>query len=220
MVEATERSQEYATRPCYPELVAVVIAGAGHVVTEVAFSASIARMYNALACFFFLIYLVWRASNSKNVLRTWGMRVDNLCPALCAQLGFMVVGALFLLGYGLAARSVSIPRTFWLTLGLYPLWGTAQQFGLQNLLAKNLRELVPNGVALAFVSAILFGAAHYPRGSLVLLAFFAGFFFTLIYRGFPNLWAVGLAHGILGALALYIALGEDPFARTLQLIVR
>ena len=96
------------------------------------------------------------------------------------------------------------------------MWGTAQQFGLQNLVAKNLSGLLPNRLALALVSALLFGAAHCPRGPLMLLAFSAGLFFTLIYRRFPNLWAVGIAHGILGALAFYIVLGEDPGARVLQ----
>ena len=38
----------------------------------------------------------------------------------------------------------------------------------------------------------------------------AGFFFTLIYRRHPNLWAVGILHGFLGALAYYLVLGEDP----------
>jgi len=41
-------------------------------------------------------------------------------------------------------------------------------------------------------------------------------FFTPIYRRFPNLWAVGLAHGLLGALAFYLVLGEDPGADILQ----
>ena len=63
---------------------------------------------------------------------------------------------------------------------------------------------------LALVSAGLFALAHYPRLDLVALTFAVGFFLTLIYRRFPNLWAVGIVHGVLGSLAFYVLLREDP----------
>jgi membrane protease YdiL (CAAX protease family) len=47
----------------------------------------------------------------------------------------------------------------------------------------------------------------------------AGFFFTAIYRRVPNLWAVGLVHGILGSLAIYFVSGEDPGAGLWNLVV-
>jgi hypothetical protein len=148
------------------------------------------------------------------------MRLDNLPRALAAQLGFAAVGAAVLLGWGRAVGTVSIPSTFWLALALYPVWGTAQQFALQNLVARNLRGMLPDGLPVALVSAALFGAAHYPRLELTLLTFLAGFFFTWIYRRLPNLWAVGIAHGLLGALAFYIVLGEDPGAKILEWLSR
>jgi membrane protease YdiL (CAAX protease family) len=192
--------------------------GALHVLTEVGFSESTAHWYNAAVAPLVIGYLLWRGRRSRGVLRAWGMRRDNFRPALRAQLGFAAAGALALIGYGLATDSLFLPRSFWFTVALYPLWGTAQQFALQNLIARNLTGWLSRPVAVAAVAAVLFAAAHYPRLELVLLTLVAGFFLTLVYRRRPNLWAVGIVHGILGSLAVYIVLREDPGAALLKMI--
>ena len=71
-------------------------------------------------------------------------------------------------------------------------------------------------VVLALVASLLFCGAHFPRLPLVALTFVAGFFFTLLYRREPNIWAVGIVHGLLGALFFYVVLQEDPGALVLQ----
>ena len=73
---------------------------------------------------------------------------------------------------------------------------------------------------LAFVAALLFSLSHIPRLPLSALALIGGFFFTLIYQRHPNLWAVGIVHGILAGLAFYILLQEDPGARIIQFLMR
>ena len=37
-----------------------------------------------------------------------------------------------------------------------------------------------------------------------------GFWLTLVYRRVPNLWAGGIAHGLLGSVAIHLVLREDP----------
>ena len=211
---------EYGSRPCYPELITVIAVGGLHVGTEIAFSLTVARAYNAVAATTIGVYLVWRWCVTKDAVRVWGFRRDNFWKSLRTQLALAAPAAASLYGLGMFIGSVPLPRAFWLTVALYPLWGIAQQFALQNMIAKNLRELVPNDFARALISASLFGLSHYPRISLVLLAFFAGFCFTLIYQRYPNLWAVGFAHGLLGAMAFYIILQEDPGARILDYLDR
>jgi len=214
----TDRADTYADRPCYGELVAVVLTGAVHVLSELWLSATISRLFNAGASIVFLAYVVWRVRRTEGVLRAWGMRRDNLRPALLAQMGFTVVGALALVGVGAVWGSLRVPATFWLTLALYPVWSVAQQFALQNLVARNLAGVVRNPVALAVSASALFAASHYPEVELVLLTVVAGVFFTLIYRRFPNLWAVGIAHAILGSLAVHLVLEQDPGAAILQFL--
>ena len=97
-------------------------------------------------------------------------------------------------------------------MALYPVWGIAQQFALQNLIANNLSGFISKPLGIAVLAATLFALSHYPRLELVALTFVAGVFFTLIYRKNPNLWAVGIAHGLLGSMAFYIVLQEDPGA--------
>ena len=213
------KSNGYLTRPCYGELVAIILVGLVHVLMEIELSESIALFYSAGISIAFVGYLVWRAMRTTGVLRIWGMRRDNFWPALRAQLAFVVVGAIILVGIGVASGALALPRTFWITLALYPIWGVAQQFALQNLIARNLMGVLSNPLAIAVAASTLFGMSHYPQIDLVLLTLVAGVFFTLIYRRFPNLWAVGIAHGVLGSLAVDIVLKKDPGAAILGYIM-
>ena len=205
-----EAPPEYTQRPCYPELVAIVCAGLLHVVAEIALSELAARTFNIFVSVCFLIYLIWRARTSSGAVQAWGMRRGNFCPALRAQLSFGAVGAVAIVVFGLATDSLNLPWSFWMTVALYPVWGIAQQFALQNLIARNLTAVLSHPVAIAGASAVVFSAAHYPRADLMVLTLISGFFFTLIYRRVPNLWAVGIVHGLLGSLAVYVILHEDP----------
>jgi membrane protease YdiL (CAAX protease family) len=209
-------SSGWKTPPCYPELALVAAAGAAHVVIELVLSAAVARIYNVTVSVAFLGYVVWRLARTPGAARIWGMRLDNLSSALRAHLTFAAVAALGFVGYGLIFDCLHLPLSFWLTVGIYPVWGIAQQFALQNLLARHLIPVLRHPAAVALVAALLFSAAHYPQLQLVALTFVAGFFFTLVYLRHPNLWAVGFAHGILGSLAFYIVLGEDPGAEILR----
>jgi membrane protease YdiL (CAAX protease family) len=216
---APDTPRDYAGHPCRAELVAVGIAGLLHVATEIAVSEAAALVYNAAVSLGFASYLVWRALRSEGVLRAWGMRLDNFRTALLAQLGFGAVGIVALVAYGAATHSLDLPASFWMTLALYPVWGTAQQFALQNLVARNLDGRVSAPLGVAVVAAALFAMAHFPRVELMVLTFVAGACFTLIYRRVPNLWAVGIVHGILGSLAVYIVLGEDPGRAMIDLVL-
>ncbi len=202
-------------RPCYGELAAIVLAGTGHVLAELLVSPAMGNFYNIGASIVFVGYLVWRLRRTPEILGTWGMRRDNFRPALRAQLVFGAAAGLVLIGVGAALGPLSLPWTFWVTLGLYPAWGVGQQFALQNLLARNIAGFISGPTRVAVVSSALFGVSHYPRIELVVLTFVAGIFFTLIYRKFPNLWAVGIVHGVLGSLAMYLVLKEDPSAMIL-----
>jgi membrane protease YdiL (CAAX protease family) len=207
----------YATRPCYGELGAIFLVGLVHILVEVGFSDLAARAYNAGVSVAFLVYVVWRIRRTSGVLRIWGLRRDNFFSAVRAQLWFVAVAVLALVAFAVVSKLPALAGTFWLTIALYPVWGVAQQFALQNLIAKNLAGILSKPLGLAVGSATLFAISHYPRFELVALTFVAGIFLTLIYRKFPNLWAVGIVHGLLGSLAFYVVLTEDPGAAILAI---
>ena len=202
------------------ELVAVALAGAAHVATELLFSEAVALWVSAGLSAGFVGYLAWRARRHPGMLRAWGMRRDNFGESIGPHLVFAAVGSAIVLWIGSTVGTITFPHTFWLTLLLYPLWGTAQQFALQNLLARNVYAFTSNLLVVSVVASVLFGASHYPRWWLVALTAAAGFPFTILYRRFPNLWAVGIAHGILGSFAVYSVLGEDPGAAILSTLWR
>ena len=99
--DGIQTSKDYANRPCYPELIAIIVAGAIHVSVGILISVSAARIYNAVVSVCFLIYAVWRATNTKSVLRIWGMRRDNFWTALRFQLSFAACVALVILGFAM-----------------------------------------------------------------------------------------------------------------------
>jgi membrane protease YdiL (CAAX protease family) len=66
-------------------------------------------------------------------------------------------------------------------------------------------------------AATLFALAHTPNGPLMALTFLAGLGMTWVFERRRNLWAIGIVHGILGALAYYLVLGHDPGAELLNL---
>ena len=207
-------------RPNYGELAAIILAGLVHILTEALSTESIALLFSSVVSIAFVAYLIFRAIREPAVLGAWGMRLDNFWPALRAQMTFVVVAALGLVGIGVFSGSPALPETFLLTLALYPNWGTAQQFALQNLIARNLTGMLSNPLAIAATASVLFGLSHYPRVDLMILTLIGGMFFTLIYRRYPNLWAVGIAHGVLGALAVYLVVKEDPGAVILNYVIR
>ena len=218
MQELTTNSKEYANRPCYPELIAVILAGLLHVLLETLVSESSAIYFNGIVSIAFIAYLVWRGMRSKGVLRAWGMRRDNFWPALRAHLPCVIVSVIVVIGFGVVNNSLNLPRSFWFTIALYPIWGIAQQFALQNLIGRNLTALSSKPLVIAVVASLMFGVAHLPRLDLVALTLVAGIFLTLVYRRNPNLWAVGIVHGILGSMAFYIILKEDPGGAILRFL--
>ena len=113
MEESPARS--WGSGPCYPELIAILFVGAAHVGTELAWSPDAATIYNVAVAVAFLGYVVWRLRyGTRGAYRVWGMRLDNLGPALRAHLSFAGVAALGFVAYGLVFDSLHLGIGFWL----------------------------------------------------------------------------------------------------------
>ncbi len=207
-------------RPNYGELVAILTAGIGHVATETIQSAAAARWFNGVAAVVFLVYVVWRLQTADGISGVWGMRRTNLRSALTAQMAFGLPAIVALTAWGVYVGRFPPRPALFLGIVAYPVYGIAQQFALQNLLARNLRVAIHLPAVRAAVTAALFGLAHFPLLPLVLLTTVAGFFMTWIYDRHPNLWAVGCLHGVLGAFAFYFVLGREPGARLWEMLAR
>ncbi len=195
----------------YGELTLILLLGLLQPVIEIGVSAQVAAGYNVVAVLIVLTYLGWRITQQPGILREWGVRLDNFGQCVLPYFLFSIPATAVIYAYGWYLGTTPLPHSFWYLLVLYPVWGFVQQFALQNLVARNLVGLVPNLLVRSLMVATVFSLAHTPSLELMLLAFLVGFCFTLLYDRCPNLFALGIAHGFLGALVFYLVLGQDQW---------
>jgi hypothetical protein len=154
------------------ELIAVVLFGAAHVVLEVlsdgtgGTSGSITRpqhFFNLASFIIWGAYLLWRVAGTRGIAAEWGFQRAGFLPALRAGAVFAMVAACPLIIYGWLHSRFPLPGTFWLVAVLYPAWGLGQQFALQALITKNLREIVPGLWFRILAASTIFSAAHFTN---------------------------------------------------------
>jgi hypothetical protein len=80
----------------------------------------------------------------------------------------------------------------------YVLWTIYQQFLLQDYFMDRLLRLVGSESAAVTLAGTLFAAAHLPNLVLTAATLVWGILSCALFRRYRNLWALGLAQGLLG----------------------
>jgi hypothetical protein len=80
----------------------------------------------------------------------------------------------------------------------YVLWTIYQQFLLQDFVMDRLRGIVRSENAAVIIAGVLFAAAHLPNLTLTAATLVWGIVSCVLFRRYHNLWALGLAQGLLG----------------------
>lgn len=80
----------------------------------------------------------------------------------------------------------------------YVLWTIYQQFLLQDFVMDRLRGTVRSENAAVMIAGVLFAAAHLPNLTLTTATLVWGIVSCVLFRRYHNLWALGLAQGLLG----------------------
>jgi Type II CAAX prenyl endopeptidase Rce1-like len=80
----------------------------------------------------------------------------------------------------------------------YVLWTIYQQFLLQDYFMERVLRLVPSRAAAITLAGALFAAAHLPNLVLTAATLVWGIVSCALFRRYRNLWALGLAQGLLG----------------------
>jgi len=190
------------------EVAAVLLTGAVHLVFEEGFHLKAPFIIGAVLGWG--LYLGLTIRRSPGVLKEWGIRIDGLRHH-ARWPGLVVLGGAAALAIAGAVRgrlvfSWHMPPL----LALYPIWGTLQQFMLQAMVSRNLGTWLASRWSITAVTAVLFGAVHWPDRFLMGGTFVLALLFTPIYLRERSILPLGVAHGWLGVLAYYWLLGRDP----------
>jgi membrane protease YdiL (CAAX protease family) len=80
----------------------------------------------------------------------------------------------------------------------YVLWTIYQQFLLQDYFMALLLRLFSSEAAAVVLASVLFAVAHLPNLTLSAATLVWGIVSCALFRRYRNLWALGLAQGLLG----------------------
>ncbi len=136
-----------------------------------------------------------------------GIRLDTFRRALGEAALVFSPALLVTLAIGLYFQSGTHVTTRHITLSLlggYP-WALFQQYGLQGVIGRRLRGLIPHAAAHDAACAAIFASLHLPNPFLTVVTFGAGYCFCALFRRCPNLFVLALAH-VVASTVLYHAL--------------
>lgn len=158
-----------------------------------------------------LAYVLLRGRDQE-VRADWGTRCTGFGACLIATMPLFAIGLSVCMAIGWRLGHLAADWHLLLTLLLYPVWGIAQQFLVLALFAHNLDRLGLSRPAVLAIAAAGFAAVHVPNWPQVAATLVLGAWCTTLFFRHRNLWPLGVAHGVLGALFYRWVLGVDVCA--------
>ncbi len=155
------------------------------------------------------VYFLCVLRPRSDTWRDYGFRADNFWQAGW-RVGVWTLGAAVVLV--LVSRSLgnsfSRPELL-LLLPLYPVWGILQQFVFQGILHRALMICITRRNLALLTNSVMFAAVHIEDWRVVGLTLVAGLCWSWFYQRWPNIWVLGISHGLLGGLAYPLLLGQN-----------
>jgi membrane protease YdiL (CAAX protease family) len=134
--------------------------------------------------------------------RQVGFRLDNFGASLRLLFALLAAPALALILFGWYLGGLNFTRwgggqsVFGLpALGF--LWGLTQQYALQGFINRRAQVLWGPGRKSVLLSALVFASLHFPNPWLTAATFAGGLVWAYAYQRAPNLYALGLTHGLM-----------------------
>jgi hypothetical protein len=168
--------------------------------------------YISSACLFWLLYILKRYHQDRQILQEWGFRKEGFQKTFIYCFPLALFALIAIIGSGVAFSSEFLQWGLLPVLVLYPLWGVIQQYLMIGLIAGNLRSISSLSLKekqVALLVSVLFAFAHSPDWLLMTFTFVMELFFIAAYFRWRNLWTLGLLHGWLGGVFLYFVMQRD-----------
>jgi hypothetical protein len=197
------------------EIAGVLVAAAAHfVLTMLVGVQGLDIVPIALGC---LAYAIWRGRDEPARV-AWGFRREGLRACSRDSAWLMIVGTFVCAALGWWRGTLAVDLHLVFPLVLYPVWGLTQQFLVLGLFAHNLDALGLRRPLVLVLTALGFGAVHVPDWPLCAATAVLGSVVACLFFRHRNLWPLGVAHGVLGALFYRWVLGRDVWAELMQML--
>jgi hypothetical protein len=173
---------------------AELILGYGVIVGVIWTPERLQHVFSPLVLVLTLLVVLWRRPSRDELGVGW----RGLIPSLWILPAAMALAALSMF---IAARIGTLHPLYqadFTHVAGYVLWTIYQQFLLQDYFMDRLLRLVSSESAAVVLAGILFSAAHLPNLVLTGATLVWGIVSCALFRRYRNLWALGLAQGLLG----------------------
>ncbi len=138
----------------------------------------------------------------RETLREIGWRFDNFGRA-CGLLALpMLLCGCVILALGWRKQSLHFDKALLWRWSLWlPIWGLLQQYVLQGFINRRAQIVCgKSGIHSVLIVAAVFALLHLPNPWLALATFAGGALWAYVYQQAPNLFALGLSHGLMALL--------------------
>lgn len=146
----------------------------------------------------------------RESLQEVGFRLDTFAKAallLVPPAGVIVALTLFVGHISGSARfppeSTAVPALARLVVS-----GLVQQYLLLGFFYRRLEKVLPNPMSSVVATAAVFALFHLPNPFLTAVTFFAGLIAAIVYQRAPNLWVIGIIHGLI-SYCLYFSVSPE-----------
>jgi hypothetical protein len=152
------------------------------------------RIFFPLALVFTLLVVLLRRTNRDEL----GVDTGGLIASLWILPAALALSALSIFVAAKAGTLHPLYRADFKHISGYVLWTIYQQFLLQDyFMARLLRLFSSESLAVVF-AGVLFAVAHLPNLTLTAATLVWGIVSCALFRRYRNIWALGLAQGLLG----------------------
>lgn len=166
-----------------------------------------------LITFFLLIFLKYFSSDS---LYEIGFRTDNLMVTLIPATIYLALSTAILFTMRFKPKKFKIIKWIFALFILYLLFGLVQQIFFQAIFTHTLNKLIQEKILVILFSAVFFSSFHWGWDSkgikFGILTLFGGVTMATLYLISPNVYLLGIVHGILASL-YYFVVYEGNIAR-------